>query len=585
MRSKIFFILCFFILSFCFFVSSSKVHAQTDECLNVTEREQLVTCYSDVHFSNSIWDCSQYGPAGSTVTFSKECRDAFSAKINKKLDEFNWWIFSWLNGRSATYNQLMSIFDAKIAQRNDPQNSPQLTTTPTPTNAPTPTSTPFPTPTLISNSVYNNDPCINELNTNLANTSNANTCFGFIPTTLSCYNNLDAGNKLWNCEVSDGRQVSPEQCADTFAQYTVGQIKQTIVNASTNGQCKLDNGEPITAENVDQNYQQWVNNGSTLGIAVPVNALHDTFLNKNEDRNTLNITPTPGTIDSEIFDSTDRTSTDSAVISEAWNAFNCGFSNGAEDGKNACCTNTISDIDPDFSQDDSVIETNCSWFSQFIGGCGGRDFSKLAKDKLTNYLDDNQVTSKLNEFMQDEGQLPRCFVGTCDIDPNSETYNLCVPEKGAAICDRYIKDDPKAAAQCNSCMESNSGDIKKIYTALGCIDTSFEGVIAAIFTLGLGIAGMVALGCIIYAAFLMQTAQGNPEKIQKAQENITACITGLILIIFSVFILRVIGTDILRIPGFTSNSTTQDTTTICAEGLIQCEGTTICAATQSQCPQ
>jgi len=49
---------------------------------------------------------------------------------------------------------------------------------------------------------------------------------------------------------------------------------------------------------------------------------------------------------------------------------------------------------------------------------------------------------------------------------------------------------------------------------------------------------------------MMQSSQGNPEKLKKAQEMITSCIMGLMLIIFSVFILKLIGVNILKIPGF-----------------------------------
>jgi hypothetical protein len=68
--------------------------------------------------------------------------------------------------------------------------------------------------------------------------------------------------------------------------------------------------------------------------------------------------------------------------------------------------------------------------------------------------------------------------------------------------------------------------------------------------MGIGLAGGVAMLCIMYSAFRMQTSQGNPEAIKKAQETLTSCITGLVLIIFSVLILRIIAQDILRIPGF-----------------------------------
>jgi hypothetical protein len=66
----------------------------------------------------------------------------------------------------------------------------------------------------------------------------------------------------------------------------------------------------------------------------------------------------------------------------------------------------------------------------------------------------------------------------------------------------------------------------------------------------LSIAAFIAIGCIIYAAVQIQLSQGDAEKLKKARETLTSCILGFMLIIFSVFILRVIGVDILQIPGF-----------------------------------
>lgn len=90
-----------------------------------------------------------------------------------------------------------------------------------------------------------------------------------------------------------------------------------------------------------------------------------------------------------------------------------------------------------------------------------------------------------------------------------------------------------------------------VWTGIGCVKTSLkEFVQETVLGLGIGIAGAMALICIIFASIQMQLSRGTPEKIKKAQELLTSCIMGLIVIIFSVFLLRIIGVNILRIPGF-----------------------------------
>ena len=90
-----------------------------------------------------------------------------------------------------------------------------------------------------------------------------------------------------------------------------------------------------------------------------------------------------------------------------------------------------------------------------------------------------------------------------------------------------------------------------IWTSIGCVDTNLSDFIGnTLFRIGLGFAGGMVLLCIILSAIQMQLSSNNPEKIKKAQEQITSCIVGLITIIFSIFILKVIGWDILRLPEF-----------------------------------
>jgi hypothetical protein len=121
---------------------------------------------------------------------------------------------------------------------------------------------------------------------------------------------------------------------------------------------------------------------------------------------------------------------------------------------------------------------------------------------------------------------------------NKQTFNI------DKLCMAIGK--PTEKSECLSC--SNHG----IWTAVGCVDFTLQDFIRdKVFGWGVGLAGIIALLCIMYSAFTLQTSRGNPEKIKKAQEMLTSCIMGLMLIIFSVFILRLIGVGILKIPGFT----------------------------------
>ena len=47
----------------------------------------------------------------------------------------------------------------------------------------------------------------------------------------------------------------------------------------------------------------------------------------------------------------------------------------------------------------------------------------------------------------------------------------------------------------------------------------------------------------------MSTSGGDLKKVEGAKETITSAITGLLLSIFALFILRLIAVDILKIPG------------------------------------
>lgn len=186
-----------------------------------------------------------------------------------------------------------------------------------------------------------------------------------------------------------------------------------------------------------------------------------------------------------------------------------------------------------------------------FGICNTQKFKTDVKNQVPDLLD------PIVDFIPDVDcsslplvgeSLKQCRLGEPD---NSSGSCLCrfslTPTPVASlkeICRRHLKD--KELSQCDACVDKGG-----ILTGAGCIPLNLSGFITD-FLLGrmIGLAGVVALLCIIYAAFMLATSQGNPERIKKAQELLTSCIMGLMLIIFSVFILRIIGVDILKIPGF-----------------------------------
>ena len=92
---------------------------------------------------------------------------------------------------------------------------------------------------------------------------------------------------------------------------------------------------------------------------------------------------------------------------------------------------------------------------------------------------------------------------------------------------------------------------KGIDTAIGCIPIgSGQEFTEFILKWAFGIGGGVAFLLILYAGFIIMTSAGDHKRLQAGRELLTSAISGLVLLIFSVFILRLIGVDVLALPGF-----------------------------------
>ena len=86
-------------------------------------------------------------------------------------------------------------------------------------------------------------------------------------------------------------------------------------------------------------------------------------------------------------------------------------------------------------------------------------------------------------------------------------------------------------------------------TALGCIPVEMKAFVTWLLPRLFGIVGGISFLLMVYGFISMTTSGGDPKAVQGAKETITSAITGLLLSIFSLFILRLIAVDILHIPG------------------------------------
>ena len=87
------------------------------------------------------------------------------------------------------------------------------------------------------------------------------------------------------------------------------------------------------------------------------------------------------------------------------------------------------------------------------------------------------------------------------------------------------------------------------WTALGCLPNDPRAFVIWILGRAIGIGGGIAFLLMIFGGFQVLTSAGNPERLNAGKEVIGSAVTGLLLIIFSLFILELIGVDILGLEN------------------------------------
>lgn len=77
-----------------------------------------------------------------------------------------------------------------------------------------------------------------------------------------------------------------------------------------------------------------------------------------------------------------------------------------------------------------------------------------------------------------------------------------------------------------------------------------EGFTGQLLTFLAGVAGAISLMIMLGATIQIMTGGDNAEQVKKGKELFTGAVTGLLFIIFSVTLLKIIAGDIIQLPGF-----------------------------------
>ncbi|HLD01803.1 MAG TPA: hypothetical protein VJC10_02905 [Patescibacteria group bacterium] len=83
-----------------------------------------------------------------------------------------------------------------------------------------------------------------------------------------------------------------------------------------------------------------------------------------------------------------------------------------------------------------------------------------------------------------------------------------------------------------------------------CIPQDPAGFTGALYGIGLGLIGGVAVLFLMYGGYIILASQGNPQQVNLGKSYIFYAIIGVLLAIFGFVFFEILLKDILNVPGF-----------------------------------
>jgi hypothetical protein len=153
-----------------------------------------------------------------------------------------------------------------------------------------------------------------------------------------------------------------------------------------------------------------------------------------------------------------------------------------------------------------------------------------------------------------------CTSFICNASPYTfccTDQNECIKQLNYMVNGPTPSPTPASGGSAGSPLGGGGCNANSIDTAIGCIPVlgSQEEFLSFALKWAVGIGGGIAFLLIVYAGFMIMTSSGNPERLKAGQELLTSAIWGLLLLIFSIVILKIIGIDILGLSGLGISTT------------------------------
>lgn len=198
----------------------------------------------------------------------------------------------------------------------------------------------------------------------------------------------------------------------------------------------------------------------------------------------------------------------------------------------------------------SCIFTDSSCKQGYKEPCSGRSISNCTQANVPCELSQSNTTDCAYNIIGNNA----CEPVDSDCLPGYKAVCTSCPAKGVdCVSSAPGPTIPVYDPTCGG-NEKNKGGFEGVKTALGCLPTDPQAFVNTAIPWAIGIGAGIAFLLGIFGAMMIVLSAGNPEKLQAGKEMITSAIAGLLLIIFAIFLLSVIGVDLLGLfPNRTMN--------------------------------